>query len=97
MANCKFATKKYGDFALISKHDIKSMPITFIVSPIVFASLLGLLFLYYGDMMEEKEYIVGLSCPELKQYADEQIIESKKYFGNEAFLIYAEERYSNHC
>lgn len=47
--------------------------------------------------MEEKEYIVGLSCPELKEYAYEQIIESKKYFGNEAFLIYAEERYSNQC
>ena len=48
-------------------------------------------------MSDRKEYIVGLSCPELKQYADEQIIESKKYFGNEAFLVYAEERYSIYC
>ena len=73
------------------------MPITFIFAPIVIATLLGLLFLYYNDMLEEKEYIVGLSCPELKQYADNQIIESKKYFGNEAFLVYAEERYSIFC
>ena len=73
------------------------MPITFIVSPIVFTTLLALLFFYYGDMVEEKEYIVSLSCPELKQYAEEQVIESKKYFGNEAFLVYAEERYSIYC
>ena len=73
------------------------MPVTFIIAPIVIATLMGLLFLYYNDMVEEKEYIVGLSCPELKQYADKQIIESKKYFGNEAFLVYAEERYSIYC
>lgn len=73
------------------------MPITFIIAPIVFGSLMFVLFVSYTDIIEEKEYIVGLTCPELKAYADEQLVESKKYFGHEAYLSFAEERYSHFC
>ena len=33
-------------------------------------------------MLEEKAFIAGLSCPELEEYAHNQVVESKKYFGN---------------
>jgi len=51
----------------------------------------------YSDMIEEKELITSLSCPELKTYTQNQIIESKLYFGHDVFLIYAEELYYGYC
>ena len=50
-----------------------------------------------GDLIEEKEFIVSLSCSELKEYTQIQIIESKLYFGNEVYLSYAEELYYGSC
>jgi hypothetical protein len=82
---------------LIGKKDIKLMPVTFILAPILLVSLTFVVVTAYGDMIEEKELIVSLSCPELKEYAQTQIIESKLYFGNEAYLSYAEERYYGSC
>jgi len=82
---------------MISKMDIKYMPFTFIFGPIFLAFLLVVVVLTYQDFIEEKEFISGLSCPELQKYAQNQVIESKLYFGNEAYLIFAEERYSNTC
>jgi hypothetical protein len=51
----------------------------------------------YAEIIEEKELIVSLSCPELKEYTQNQIIESKLYFGHDVFLSYAEERYYSSC
>ena len=82
---------------MISKNDIKLMPFTFIVAPILLVSLTFVVVITYNDMIEEKELIVGLSCPELKEYAQDQIIESKLYFGSELYLSYAEERYFHFC
>ena len=82
---------------MISFKDLKTMPITFFVAPIVLIALVSIVFITYNDAIAEKEYIVGLSCMELKQYAQEQLIESKKYFGNEAYLSYAQELYYKHC
>lgn len=73
------------------------MPFTFIAAPIVLISLTFLVVTAYADMMEEKELIVSLSCPELKKYTEQQIIESKLYFGHEVYLTYAEERYHQFC
>jgi len=73
------------------------MPVTFILAPILLVSLTFVVVTAYGDMIEEKELIVSLSCPELKEYTQNQIFESKLYFGNEAYLSYAEERYYGSC
>ncbi len=73
------------------------MPVTFIIAPILLVSLTFVVVTAYADMIEEKEYIVSLSCPELKEYTQNQIIESKLYFGNEVYLSYAEELYYDSC
>jgi hypothetical protein len=86
-----------GDGIMISKKDIHSMPITFIVAPLVLGSLIFVVFFTYNEVIAEKEYIVTLSCMELEQYAEEQVIESKKYFGHGAYLSYAEELYQRLC
>ena len=87
----------FGEQIMISINDIKQMPITFIVSPILLVSLTFALITTYDDIIEEKTFIVSLSCPELRDYAENQIIESKLYFGNENYLIYAEERLQTLC
>lgn len=73
------------------------MPTTFIIAPIVLVFLVSMVFISYNHAIAEKEYITTLSCSELRQYTDDQVVESKKYFGNEAFLDYAEELYSIKC
>jgi hypothetical protein len=73
------------------------MPFTFIVAPILLISLVFVVVVTYNDMIEEKEFISTLSCSELKEYTQDQIIESKLYFGSENYLIYAEERYYHYC
>ena len=82
---------------MISKKDIRHMPFTFIIAPILLVSLTFVVVITYNDMIEEKEFIVSLSCPELKEYTQNQIIESKLYFGHDVFLIYAEELYYGYC
>ncbi len=82
---------------MIHKKDIKLMPFTFIIAPILLVSLTIVVVTTYSDMIEEKELITGLSCPELKTYTQNQIIESKLYFGHDVFLIYAEELYYGYC
>ena len=82
---------------MISKKDLKSMPFTFIIAPIVLVSLTFVIVLTSSEMIEEKEFIVNLSCPELKEYTQNQIVESKLYFGHEVYLSYAEERYYDSC
>jgi len=73
------------------------MPFTFIIAPIVLISLTIVVVTAYAEIIEEKELIVSLSCPELKEYTQNQIIESKLYFGHDVFLSYAEERYYDSC
>ena len=73
------------------------MPFTFIIAPIVLVSLTFVIAITSGEMIEEKEFIVNLSCPELKEYTRDQIVESKLYFGHEVYLSYAEERYYDSC
>lgn len=73
------------------------MPVTFIIAPIVLVSLIYVIMFTSNEMIEEKEFIVSLSCPELKEYTQSQIIESKLYFGHEVYLSYAEERYNHSC
>jgi hypothetical protein len=73
------------------------MPVTFIIAPIFLAFLIVVVTISSGELIEEKAFISGLSCSELKQYAQDQVVESKYYFGNEAYLIYAEELYSGTC
>lgn len=87
----------HGGCQMITKKDIWLMPITFIIAPTFLLFLVFVAATTYGDMLEEKAFIAGLSCPELEEYRLNQIVESKKYFGNEAYLIYAEERYSGQC
>ena len=82
---------------MISKKDLKSMPFTFIIAPIVLVSLTFVIVLTSSELIEEKEFIVNLSCPELKEYTQNQIVESKLYFGHEVYLSYAEERYYDSC
>ena len=82
---------------MISKKDVRHMPFTFIIAPILLVSLTFVVVITYSDMIEEKEYIVGLSCPELKEYTQSQIIESKLYFGHEVYLSYAEELFYDSC
>ncbi len=82
---------------MIGKKDIKLMPFTFIIAPILLVSLTFVVVITYNDMIEEKEFIVGLSCPELKEYTLSQIIESKLYYGHEVYLSYAEELYIGYC
>ena len=82
---------------MISKDDIKLMPFTFIVAPILLISLTFVVVITYEDMIDEKELIVSLSCPELREYTENQIIESKLYYGSEVYLSYAEERYHSLC
>ena len=73
------------------------MPFTFIIAPIVLVSLTFVIVITSGEMIEEKGFIVNLSCPELKEYTQNQIIDSKLYFGHEVYLSYAEERYDSSC
>jgi len=73
------------------------MPFTFIITPILLISLTFVVVTAYNDMIEEKIFIAGLSCPELKDYTEKQELESKLYFGSENYLIYAEERLNNLC
>ena len=73
------------------------MPFTFIIAPIVLVSLTFVIVFTSSEMIEEKEFIVNLSCPELKEYTQNQIVESKLYFGHEVYLSYAEERYYDSC
>jgi hypothetical protein len=82
---------------MINKKDIKLMPFTFIVAPILLISLTFVVVTTYQDMIDEKEFIASLSCPELREYTETQVIESKLYFGSELYLIYAEERYHTLC
>ena len=82
---------------MIGKKDIKLMPFTFIIAPILLVSLTFVVVITYNDMIEEKEFIVSLSCPELKDYTQNQIIESKLYYGHDVFLSYAEELYYDSC
>ena len=82
---------------MISKMDIKRMPFTFIFGPIFLVFLIGVVVITYGEFLEEKEFIFGLSCTELETYAQNQEFESKLYFGNEAYLSLAQERYSSVC
>jgi hypothetical protein len=82
---------------MISKKDIRLMPFTFIIAPIVLISLTIVVVTAYAEIIEEKELIVSLSCPELKEYTQNQMIESKLYFGHDVFLSYAEERYYDSC
>ncbi len=82
---------------MISKKDIRYMPFTFIIAPILLVSLTFVVVITYSDLIEEKEYIVGLSCPELKEYTQSQIIESKLYFGHDVYLSYAEELFYDSC
>ena len=82
---------------MISKKDILHMPFTFIAAPIVLISLTIIIVYTYDEMIQEKEFITGLSCPELKEYTQNQIIESKLYFGHEVYLSYAEDRYFTNC
>ena len=82
---------------MISKKDIRQMPFTFIIAPILLVSLTFVVTITYGEMIEEKELIVAFSCSELKEYTDFQLIESKLYFGHDVYLNYAQERYQNYC
>ena len=82
---------------LISKTDIRLMPFTFIISPILLVSLTFVVMINYDEIIEEKELIVTLSCLELKEYTQIQLIESKLYFGHDVFLSYAEELYYDSC
>jgi hypothetical protein len=82
---------------MIGRKDIRQMPFTFIIAPILLVSLTLVVVVSYSDIIEEKEFIVSLSCPELKEYTQSQIIESKLYFGHEVYLSYAEERYYDSC
>ena len=82
---------------MISKKDVKIMPFTFIIAPILLISLTIIVEDAYNDIIEEKAFIASLSCPELKVYTDKQTIDSKLYFGNENYLIYAEERLNTLC
>lgn len=82
---------------MISKNDIRHMPVTFIIAPIVLVSLTYVIVITSNEMVEEKEFIANLSCPELKEYTQSQMIESKLYFGHEVYLSYAEERYYHSC
>ena len=82
---------------MIRKKDLRNMPFTFIIAPIVLVSLIFVVVITSNEMIEEKEFIVGLSCSELKEYTQSQIIDSKLYFGHQVYLSYAEERYDNSC
>ena len=82
---------------MISKTDIKLMPFTFIIAPMLLVSLTFVVMINYDEIIEEKELIVTLSCSELKEYTQIQLIESKLYFGHDVFLSYAEEMYYDSC
>jgi len=82
---------------MISKTDIRLMPFTFIIAPILLVSLTFVVMINYNEIIEEKELIVTLSCLELKEYTQIQLIESKLYFGHDVFLSYAEELYYDSC
>jgi hypothetical protein len=82
---------------MITKKDIWLMPVTFIITPIFLIFLVFVVSSTYVEMIEEKIFIAGLSCSELEEYAQKQVVESKKYYGHEVYLIYAEERYSGAC
>lgn len=82
---------------MISKKDLKIMPVTFIIAPILLIALTVIIVNAYSDIIHEKTYIAGLSCPELINYIDVQTVASKLYFGSENYLIYAEERLQETC
>ena len=87
----------YGANTLISKNDIKLMPVTFIIAPILLIALTVIMVNASSDIVHEKSFIASLSCPELIAYIDSQTIESKLYFGSENYMIFAEERLNNFC
>jgi len=82
---------------MIDKKDLRQMPFTFIIAPILLVALTSVVVITYGEMIEEKELIVTLSCSELKEYTQNQLIESKLYFGHDVYLSYAEELYRDYC
>jgi hypothetical protein len=82
---------------MIDKKDFRQMPFTYIIAPILLVALTSVVAITYGDMIEEKELIVTLSCPDLKEYTENQLIESKLYFGHEVYLNYAKELYRDFC
>ncbi len=82
---------------MIGKKDLRQMPFTFIIAPILLVALTSVVAITYGEMIEEKELIVTLSCSELKDYTENQLIESKLYFGHDVYLSYAEELYQDYC
>ncbi len=82
---------------MISKKDIRLMPFTFIIAPILLVSLTFVVMITYDEIIEEKELIVALSCPELNEYTQIQLIESKLYFGHDVYLNYAKELYHDFC
>jgi len=82
---------------MIGKKDLRQMPFTFIITPILLVALTSVVAITYGEMIEEKELIVTLSCSELKDYTENQLIESKLYFGHDVYLSYAEELYQDYC
>lgn len=82
---------------MITKQDIRVMPFTFIAAPVLLISMSFILVVTYNEMIEEKIYIVNLSCPELEQYTQVQEVESKLYNGHEVYLKFAQERYNNLC
>jgi len=82
---------------MIGKKDLRQMPFTFIIAPILLVALTSVVAVTYGEMIEEKELIVTLSCSELKEYIQNQLIESKLYFGHDVYLSYAEELYRDYC
>ena len=82
---------------MIDKKDLRQMPFTFIIAPILLVALTSVVAITYGEMIEEKELIVTLSCPDLKEYTENQFIESKLYFGHDVYLNYAKELYHDFC
>jgi len=82
---------------MIDIKDLRQMPFTFIIAPILLVALTSVVAITYGEMIEEKELIVTLSCSELKEYTQNQLIESKLYFGHDVYLSYAEELYRDLC
>ena len=82
---------------MIDKKDLRQMPFTFIIAPILLVALTTVVAITYGEMIEEKELIVTLSCSELKEYTQNQLIESKLYFGHDVYLSYSEELYRDLC
>ena len=86
-----------GEKKLLTKQEIRLMPFTFIAAPVVIIAMSLILVVTYNEMIDEKIYIVNLSCPQLQEYTQVQQFESKLYHGHEAYLKFAQERYKNLC